>query len=134
VSLYFGYEDFLASTIRTKDPTFSSKKTHITTAFKSHFGDPLTEYCWNHYEVHLARLVRHALAHNSGRYGTELDEKYKHRFVDATGKSALLLKDELFNVIDGKIQITPSNTTYLFRVLKDRVTKIVEEVVQSPDV
>ena len=33
--------------------------------------------------------------------------------------------------MDGVIQITPDNTTYLFGVLKDRVTKIVEELTQN---
>lgn len=54
-------------------------------------------------------------------------DKYKARFVDATGTTPPLLQGELFYVVDGKIQITPCNTKYLFGVLKDRVTRIVEE-------
>jgi len=126
-SLFFAYEDFLANTIRTKEPAYSSKNNPIKGAFAKHFGNPLTDYCWNHDEVDLAKLVRHALAHNGGRFGTALD-KYKARFVDATGTTAPLLRGELFNVVDGKIQITPCNTTFLFSVLKDRVTRIVEEL------
>ena len=127
-SLFFAYEDFLASTIRTKEPAFSSKSNPIRGAFSKHFGAPLTDYCWNHDEVDLAKLVRHALAHNGGRYGTDLD-KYKPRFVDATRTNGLPLRGDLFNIVDGKIQITPCNTKYLFSVLKDRVTRIVEEFV-----
>ena len=69
-SLFFAYEDFLANTIRTKEPAFSSKNNPIKDAFAKHFDAPLTDYCWNHDEVHLAKLVRHALAHNGGRFGT----------------------------------------------------------------
>ena len=128
-SLFFAYEDFLANVIRTKEPTYSSKdkKNAIHVAFPRHFGDSLADFCWNHDEVSLARLVRNALAHNGGRFGADL-EKYKARFVDATGTTNPQLQDDLFILVDGKIQITPGNTKYLFGVLKERVTRIVEEI------
>jgi hypothetical protein len=127
-SLFFAYEDFLASVIRTKEPGYSSKKDKIKDAFARHFGAALRDYCWSDPEVDLAMLVRHALTHNGGRFGTDL-EKYKARFVDVTGTNRPLLQNDKFNVVDGKIQITPGNTTYLFGVLKERVTKIVDELV-----
>ncbi len=126
-SLFFAYEDFLANVIRTKESDYSSKHKPIKVAFAKHFGDPLTDHCWNHDEVDLAKFVRHALAHNGGRFGTSLD-KYKARFVDTTGTTPPLSQGEIFYVVDGKIQITPCNTKYLFGVLKDRVTRIVEEL------
>lgn len=126
-SLFFAYEDFLANVIRTKEPTYSSKKEQIKVAFARHFGMPLTDYCWNHDEVDLAKLVRHALAHNGGRFGADL-EKYKTRFVDATGTPAPLVQGHMFNMVDGKIQITPCNTRHLFGVLKDRVSKMIEDL------
>lgn len=126
-SLFFAYEDFLANVIRTKEPTYSSKKTPIKDAFPKHFGVPLTDYCWNHDEVDLARLVRNALAHNGERFRKDL-EKYGTRFVDASGMTSAPILGHQFNLVDGKIQITPDNTTYLFGVLKERVTKIVEEL------
>ncbi len=126
-SLFFAYEDFLANTIRTKDPDYRSKNNPIKGAFARHFGVSLTDYCWNDAEVDLAKLVRHALAHNGGSLGTDLD-RYKTRFVDATGMTSVLLQGDRFNVVNGKIQITPCNTKYLFGVLKDRVSRIVEEV------
>jgi hypothetical protein len=126
-NLFFAYEDFLANVIRTREPTYSSKKEFISTAFARHFGDQLTDFCWNHQDVDLARLVRNALAHNSGRFGKDL-EKYKTRFVDATGMNEALLRGDQFNLVEGKIQITPGNTTHLFGVLKERVSKIIEEV------
>src|SRR5262249_20385819 len=104
-SLFFAYEDFLANVIRTKEPKYSSKQEPIKTAFARHFGDPLTDFCWNHDEVDLARLVRHALAHNGGRFGKDL-EKHRSRFVDATGTTTPLLRGDQFNLEDGKIQIT----------------------------
>jgi hypothetical protein len=125
-SLFFAYEDFLANVIRTKEPTYSSKKEWISVAFARHFGAPLTNYCWDD-EVNLARLVRNALAHNGGRFGSDL-ENYRPRFVDATGTTNPLLQENQFNLVDGKIQITPRNTSHLFGVLKARVRKIVEEL------
>jgi hypothetical protein len=138
VSLFFAYEDFLANVIRTQEPTYSSKdrKNPIHVAFPNHFGQPLTDFCWNHDEVNLARLVRNALAHNGSRFGKDL-EKYKSRFIDATDMDEVPLRGDHFNLVDGVIQITPGNTTYLFGVLKERVTKIVEEPIQnrpSPEV
>jgi len=124
-SLFFAYEDFLANVIRTKEPTYSSKKTPIKDAFTTQFGDQLANYCWNHEEVDLARLVRNALAHNGGRFGKDL-RKYQPRFTDVTGISAPPIQGELFNLEDGKIQITPDNTKYLFGVLKECVSEIVK--------
>jgi hypothetical protein len=129
-SLFFAYEDFLANTIRTKEPSYSSKNISVRVAFAKHFGDSLTEYCWTHDEVEVAKLVRHALAHNGGRLTPAL-ERYKARFLDATGTPPPLLQGEVFYIVDDKIQITPCNTKYLFRVLKDRVTRIVEELAQE---
>jgi hypothetical protein len=128
-NLFFAYEDFLANVIWTKEPTYSSKSKNypISKAFAQHFGDQLTGLCWKHEEVDLARLVRNALAHNSGRFGKDL-EKYKTRFVDATGMDHALIRGDQFNLVDGKIQITPVNTTHLFGVLKERVSRIVEDV------
>ena len=126
-SLFFAYEDFLANVIRTKEPTYSSKKEQIKVAFATHFGTDLADFCWNHDDVDLAKLVRHALAHNGGRFGTDL-EKYRARFVEATEITAPLLQGDKFNVVDGKIQITPCNTRHLFGILKERVTRIVEEL------
>lgn len=128
-SLFFAYEDFLANVIRAKEPTYSSKDRNnpIHVAFPRHFGAALADFCWNHEEVILARLVRNALAHNGGRFGTDL-EPYRDRFVDATGTTEPILRGNLFILVDEKIQIAPDNTRHLFGVLKERATKIVEEV------
>ncbi|QJW95365.1 hypothetical protein [Frigoriglobus tundricola] len=129
-ALFFAYEDFLANVIRTKELTYSSKKKPIKEAFATHFDDALADFCWNHDEVDLARLVRNALAYNGARFGKDL-ENYKARFVDVSGTSKALLRREHFNPVDGIIQITPDNTAYLFGVLKERVTMIVEALAQS---
>jgi hypothetical protein len=125
-ALFFAYEDFLANTIKTRESAYTSKKDQIKDAFARHFGTALSDYCWADPEVDLARLVRNALAHNGGRFGTDL-EKHKARFVDETAPAAPILRGDLFIVVNGKIQITPSNTKHLFNVLKERVTKIVEQ-------
>lgn len=128
-SLFLAYEDFLSNVIRTKEPAYSSKdrKNQIDVAFARHFSDSLADFCWNHDEVILARLVRHTLAHNGGRFRANL-EKYKDRFVEVTGTAEPILRGDLFVLTNGKIQITPDNTRYLFSVLKERVSKIVEEL------
>jgi hypothetical protein len=127
-SLFFAYEDFLANVIRTKDPAYSSKdkKNPIPVALTKHFDKSLAAFCWDHCEVDLARLIRNALAHNGGRFGPDLEKKHKARFVDATGNTAVKLQDDLFIVVNGKIQIVPGNTKHLFGILKERVTKIVK--------
>ena len=47
--------------------------------------------------------------------------------MDATAMSSVPLQGDRFNVVNGRIQIMPCNTRYLFGVLKDRVTEIVEK-------
>lgn len=126
-SLFFAYEDFLASVIRTKEPTYTSKIDPIKDAFARHFGEPLRDFCWSDAEVDLARLVRNALTHNGGRFGNDL-KKYRSRFKDVTRTDMPLLRGDVLNLVDGKIQITPDNTTYLFGKLKERVTRIVDEM------
>jgi len=128
-SLFFAYEDFLATTIRSREPAYSSKRPNpsLKDAFSEHFGGPLTDFCWNHDEVDLARLVRHAIDHNGGRFGGDL-QKHQARFVEVTPNVPPSLAGSQLIVINGKIQITPLNSRHLFSVLKDRVTKIVEQV------
>lgn len=126
-SLLFAYEDFLANTIKTKHGSYDSKREPIKKAFAEHFGDQLRDFCWTDPEIELAMFVRHTLAHNGGRFGVAL-EKYEARFVDAGEGTFSYLQGDRFNRVAGKIQIAPSNTTYLFGILKDRVTKIVEEL------
>lgn len=126
-SLFFAYEDFLSNIIRIKEPKYSSKKEPIRDAFERHFGIQLTEYCWKDEEVDFARLVRNALAHNGGRLGKDL-EKYKSRFVNAADSPDPLIYDSKFNLVDEKIQITPENTKFLFNILKQRVSRIVNEL------
>ncbi len=126
-SLYFAYEDFLANVVRVKGQNHELKMVRFDDALPKHFGKPLTEFCWKHEEVDLARLVRNALANDGGRFGESL-EKYQSRFVDVTDTDKFPLQGHLFNLVDGKIQIIPDNTRHLFGVLKDRVTKIVEQL------
>lgn len=87
-SLFFTFEDFLSNVIRTKEPSFSSNREWISTAFARCFGAPLADDCWNHAEVDLARLVRNALVHNGGRYGTELDKPVQVRRRGRRGQGA----------------------------------------------
>jgi hypothetical protein len=51
--------------------------------------------------------------------------------VDATVAAPVQLRPEAFYLVDGEIQITPCNTTYLFGILKERVTRIVDQLTQK---
>ncbi|VTR97732.1 hypothetical protein [Tuwongella immobilis] len=128
-ALFFAYEDFIANVIRTKDFAYTSKgaNNQIDKVFPKHFGTSLGNLCWNDDEVQLAKLVRNALVHNGGRFGEDL-EKFRSRFVTVTQLDNALLCGEKFNLVNNKIQIMPDNTRYLFCVLKERVTRIVDEV------
>ena len=126
-SLFFAYDDFLANVNRTREQAYSSKNDPIKAAFSKHFGATLADHCWNHDEVDLARLVRNTLAHNGGRFGKDL-EKYGSRFVDATDTTAPLLRGDRFILVNSKIQIVPDNTAYLYALLMERVTRIVDSL------
>ena len=130
-SLFFAYEDLLSNVIRTKQPTYSSKNESISVGFARHFGKPLADFCWNHDEVILAKLVRNALAHNGGRFGKDF-EKYNTRFTDESGTKPPVLRNDHFIIVNGMIQIVPGNTMYLFGILKARVTEIVEKLFNLP--
>ena len=126
--LFFDYEDFLASVIRTKKLDFDSKKKQIGDALAKHLGEPLRAYCWADPEVDVAMQIRHALVHNGGRYRSDRLDAYASRFVHVGRGDELELKGEQFLVMNGKIQISPRNTSHLFEVLKERVSKIVDEL------
>lgn len=126
-ALIFAYEDFLANVIRSVQPDYNSRTEEIKIAFERHFGEALADDCWIGEDVDLARLVRNDVVHNGRRKGKRLD-KYNARFVDAPEFERPALHPNLFILVKGKIQITPCNTRYLFGVLRDRATKIVDHV------
>lgn len=129
-AIFFAYEDFLANAIRTKEPQYTSKskKDPIGIALERLFGDKnLAEFCWSQDDVDMARLIRNSLAHNSGRFGTDL-KRYEARFPDVSGETSIELQGNQFYLIEDTIQITPCNNKYLFDLLKDRVTKVVERL------
>lgn len=77
--------------------------------FAKAFTCELRDFCFTG-EVNVARLVRNAATHNSGRETEELRrEKHPYR------------------VEDGEIHIPPSNTKDLFDMLKERATRLVTE-------
>lgn len=80
VAFYNAYEAFLidclkfgkgVTRLRTTD------KPEFNEALRTALGQDVTNPCWSHHEINLARLARHALSHNEGRLTEEL-KKQKH--------------------------------------------------------
>jgi hypothetical protein len=111
-AVYYAYEDFLARCYRLSacepgcrvDREFGKR-------FGSQYGAALRQSCWDDHRVLVARLTRHALVHNGGRLTSDLKKMSKHGLT-------LLGED---------IQIYPSLTKGLYGVLKDRVTKFLDD-------
>jgi hypothetical protein len=77
--------------------------------FSKLYDDSLFEQCWADSAVEIARLVRHALAHNGGRLTNHLRGK-KHGLT----------------LIGEDIQILPHDTRALFDLLKTRATSLAQ--------
>jgi hypothetical protein len=129
LALYFAYEDLSLHVIRTKKSNFKADppKVTIAGALDDFFGGTLGKECWDD-EIDLARLVRNQLVHSGGRYDAKLEKKYKNRFVaQPTSPQGPILKDQLFIVVNNKIQITAGNGRHLYDVLKERAMKMIEK-------
>jgi len=126
-SLFFAYEDFIAGFIRVKNPKYTSTHKDTTAQLTIHYGAVLGGYCWADAEIDVARLVRNALVHNSGRCEPAI-EKHPTRFLDVTEIANPELRGHKFNIVSGKVQIAPDNTRHLFSILKLRVTRIAEAI------
>jgi hypothetical protein len=92
---------------KTACPT-ASKRTEKEAAFKDKFGIELYDHCFNDHAIQVGRAVRNALSH---AFGAETNDFKNLNESDRAD----------FVVIDGKIQIWPTNTRSLFNALKERV-------------
>lgn len=124
-SLFFAYEEFLQNLVQLREPEYTSKKP-IDKALNKHFGESLGSFCWDE-SVILAKLIRNALAHNGGRVGADLND-FKTRFYPVDGDPRPQLQDDRFAVSKGVIQIVPGNVRFLFALLRERVTRIANEL------
>jgi len=109
-SLYYTYEWFLTECLRIalqKSDYRARGQKEVAADMKSAFGGAICESCWNCHEVSIARLVRHALAHNSGRVTKEL-RGCKHGF----------------RVSSNEIQVMAEHTHSLFQTLKAKIDEL----------
>lgn len=115
--LYYSYEWFLKEClgIKRNESDFRIGR-EFQRQFRKAFGESLTSMCWTDQRVNVARLARHAFAHNGGRITKEL-AKQPHSFR--------LEGDE--------IQVAASMTTALFHLLKDRALELTKAAVEMPE-
>lgn len=119
ISVYHGYEDFLQRCVATttKDPDYCARNSEeLRKTLNKTFGDGLGDACLADRDVHTARLVRNALAHNGGRTDPKIDAR-EHQLI----------------IVDDIIQIKPDDVRGLFELLKDKVTQLITQALDMPD-
>jgi hypothetical protein len=116
-ALYYSYEWFLKEClgIKRSESNFRIGR-EFQKQFREAFGDSLTSMCWTDQQVNVARLARHAFAHNGGRITEEL-AKQPH----------------LFRLEGDEIQVAASITTALFHFLKERALELTKAAVEMPE-
>ncbi len=111
-AVYDAYEHFLLRIYKvvTGKTEYRIRPKDFPKDLATALGTGVRDYCWSDSAVNVARVVRHALAHN----GTRVTEDVRK------------LKPEL-RIEDGEIQIMPGDTKRLYDLLKQRVTRLVTE-------
>jgi hypothetical protein len=123
-AIWDGYEAFVKAVTKTA-ANIKKFKNHdqFNTALEDKFGTDLYKDCWAtekpEHPVNVGRVVRNALCHTGGRE-TEQFEKLPD-----------VARDQ-FYVIEGKLQIWPTNTRTLFNSLKSRVLALATKAVRLP--
>jgi hypothetical protein len=118
VMMFFAYESFLASCVGIfrGNPAYRARRAEeLGNDLETEFGKQVSDSCWRAELVTIARLVRNALLHNSGRLTREL-EQYRSRIV-------VVERDE--------IGISAVVTNELATCLKSCVTSFMTQVVPS---
>lgn len=108
VAIWDGYEAFVKAVVGTACPTANLRREK---EFNAHFEKTFEELyaeCWTAKPVNTGRVVRNALCHVGGRETRDFRGLQKDQ-------------REQFEVVEGKIQIMPTNTRTLFDELKSRV-------------
>lgn len=110
-AIFFAYENFLLDCYRTVSGSIRYRigrafRSDLAAAYSPGFADAV----WNHIDVKVPRLVRHAIAHNGARETPDL-AKVTHGV----------------RVVDGMLQITPKETATLFNSLKAKAMQIIVE-------
>lgn len=117
-AVYHAYENFLRQCIAivTGQPKYRFRKIQrLITDVQAHFGQTVVDSCVADPRVNIARLVRHALAHNGGMVTPELQ---------AT--------DHGIAVIDGGLQIMAPDNRQLLSLLQDCVQTLATRALALP--
>lgn len=119
VAFYNAYEAFLTHCVRLAlgQPNLRSMDKAFNKALQTRFTKDLSETCWLRPEIHVGRLVRHALSHNGGRETDKLKEQgHSIRMIDG----------------DDVLHIAPADIHSLLRSLKGGVLEMVDVCVELP--
>lgn len=110
--VYYAYEDAVIRCYKAvkKITDYRIRDNEFKKDFTAAYNRELLEYCWIDDKVQVARIIRHALVHNGGRVTKDL----ANRTHD-------------IEVLNGELQIMPTDTKELFDHLKHRATRLVEE-------
>jgi hypothetical protein len=122
VAVWDGYEAFVKALIKTIEPKASRDRELFKKVFVDKFKHELFQDCWSTedspegkgHPVNVGRVVRNTLCHAGGRVGkffSDLPEEQRKNI----------------DVVEGKIQIWPTNTRTLYNALKDRVLALAKE-------
>jgi len=72
VGIYNAYESFVVASIKAAGNLASFRDKRISTALEHYFGNDVVLPCWKHEELHVGRLVRHAISHAEGKETNDL--------------------------------------------------------------
>jgi hypothetical protein len=113
--IFFAYEHFVLSCYRivSRDQSTRTNRGDFSQKLASAIGEAVAEQCWNGHEMRGRKLIRNAIAHNGGKFHTQLDP----------------WKSDL-HVIDGVIQIAASENRQLYGSLASNVDALVSAVLK----
>jgi hypothetical protein len=114
-AVYFAYEVFLINSVKAATSLPSLRTKQLPDEIEKLLGSSVSALCWKDEPIELARLIRHAVAHN-GRKLTQNLTKYKHKLFLEGNEIVIMARD----------------TTDLYNLLKERVLSFVSEAVKHP--
>lgn len=114
-AIYFAYEIFLINSIKVANGLISLRTNMLPHEIERLLGSTVKVQCWEDEPIEIARLVRHAVAHNGRKLTTDLS-KYKSKICLEGNEVVIMARD----------------TTKLFNLLKQRVKLFATEAIKHP--
>ncbi|MBR9804239.1 hypothetical protein GYB59_22215 [bacterium] len=116
-SLFFAYEDFFCGCIEAKTGRRPRTGKGFNELCVEVLGDTLAEDCWCNDAIVNARLIRNSIVHAGGRVTSELENRMHG-----------------MDVIDGEIQVLPTDVKCLYNLIENNVTSLVDWGVRQPEI